>query len=152
MRYLFLLIFFFNNLAYGQIIVDSKNEYSIRIDSALTLIKTYDPEAYALVDSVCFKILVWDRIYSSAEDSSIFISSSDFKLNSINNIACAIVHESIHMYFENCRKGCLCNAPETHVAEEKYCYSYEYDFFSRLPAGEDWLKLHILREIVRYSE
>jgi len=152
-RYLFLLLFFlFNNLIYGQIIVDrdSAGLYK-KIDSALWLIKKYDPEKYQTLDSVCSRISIWNSFFSSTSDSTILISSNDFKLNSINNIACAIVHESMHLYFDNCRKS-DCNSPDTHIAEEKYCYSYEYDFFLKIPDGEYWLKMHILREIVRFSE
>lgn len=152
MKYLFLLIFFSNNLASSQIIVDGKTDNSAKIDSALTLIKECDPKVYTHIESVCSRISIWEEAYSFSKDSHIFISANDFKLNSINNIACAIVHESMHTYFEKCRESGLCKTPESNVLEEKYCYSYEYNFFMKLPNREYWLETHILKSISMYSE
>jgi len=153
-RYLFLLIILFiNNLAYSQIVVDRGGDgWGEKIDSALLLIKKHDPKKYALLNSVCKRISIWGGGFSSTEDSSILISSSDFKVNSINNIACAIIHESLHLYYERCREMKNCPYLLGNVYEEKKCYLYEYDFFCKLPNGEDWLDLHIRREIQRYSE
>ena len=151
MKYLFLLIFFSNNLASSQIIVD-KTVNSAKVDSALALIKERDPKVYAHIESVCSRISIWEEVYSFSDDTRIFISLNDFKLNSINNIACAIVHESMHTYFEKCRKSSLCKVPESNILEEKYCYSYEYNFFMKLPNREYWLETHILKSISMYSE
>jgi hypothetical protein len=149
----FLIILLFNNLASGQIVVDRGGDgWGEKIDSALLLIKKYDPEKYKLLDSVCSRISIWGGTFSSTEDSSILISSSDFKLNSLNNIACAIIHESLHLYFEKCRSTGSCRLPNNNIKEEELCYLYEYDFFCKLRGGEDWLELHILREIERFSE
>ena len=153
MKYLFFLIILFNNLAYGQIIVDCGGDgWGEKIDSALLLIKKHDLKKYALLNSECKRISIWGGGFSSTEDSSILVSSSDFKVNSINNIACAIVHESLHLYYKKCRETKICPYPLSNVYEEKQCYLYEYDFFRKLPNGEDWLDFHIQKEIQRYSE
>ena len=154
MRYLFfLIILLISNLSHSQIVVDRGGDgWGNKVDSALLLIKKHDPKKYALLNSVCKRISIWGGGFSSTEDSSILISSSDFKVNSINNIACAIVHESLHLYYEKCREVKNCLYPLNNVYEERQCYLYEYEFFSKLPNGEDWLKLHIQKEIRRFSE
>jgi hypothetical protein len=63
------------------------------------------------------------------------------KINSINNLACLIVHESQHLKI-NAKSIIL-----TEEEEELYCYRYEYEFAKKVIDIEDWLINHISSNI-----
>ena len=130
---------------FGQIRVDKAGDgWDLKVDSALTLIKTTDSTKYALLDSVCANVSFWLSDFSSCESEEggrIYISVRDVKLNSINNLASVLVHESFHLYIWK-RKFIL--SPKE---EENYCYRYELELVSKLPNLEPWLKAHVIEQI-----
>lgn len=146
MRLLFLIIFLQVYPIFGQIKVDKAGDgWDLKIDSALTLIKSTDSLKYALLDSVCSNVSFWLSDFSSCDlekdGGRIYISVNDIKLNSINNLAAVLVHESLHLYIQ---KNKVQLEPKK---EENYCYKYEISFVNKLPNPEAWLKLHIIKQI-----
>jgi hypothetical protein len=83
--------------------------------------------------------------YSSCElengKGHIYIAVADLKLNSINNIAVVLVHESLHLYIA--KKG-IDMIPEK---EETFCYMYELSFIKNLENPEPWLIEHAINNI-----
>ena len=140
-----LLSFLLISPLFGQIQVDKAGDgWDLKVDSALTLIKTTDSAKYALLDSVCSNVSFWLSDFSSCESEEggrIYISVRDVKLNSINNLASVLVHESFHLYIWK-RKFIL--SPKE---EENYCYRYELELVNKLPNLEPWLKLHVIEQI-----
>ncbi len=146
MKAIFVLIFLTSLPLFGQIKVDKAGDgWDLKVDSALTLIKTTDPAKYSLLDSVCSNVSFWLSDFSSCDlegkEGRIYISVRDVKLNSINNLASVLVHESFHLYIWK-RKFIL--SPKE---EENYCYRYELELVNKLPNLEPWLKLHVIEQI-----
>ena len=146
MKSALLAFLFFSLPLFGQIKVDKAGDgWDLKIDSALTLIKTTDSLKYALLDSVCSNVSFWVSDFSSCnlEDDvgRIYISVKDVKLNSINNLAAVLVHESLHLHI---RKNGIQLDP---MKEENYCYKYELSFVNKLHNPEPWLKLHVIEQI-----
>ena len=145
MKAIFVLIFLTSLPLFGQIKVDKAGDgWDLKVDSALTLIKTTDSAKYALLDSVCSNVSFWLSDFSSCESEEggrIYISVRDVKLNSINNLASVLVHESFHLYIWK-RKFIL--SPKE---EENYCYRYELELVNKLPNLEPWLKPHVIEQI-----
>jgi hypothetical protein len=146
MKAIFVLIFLTGLPLFGQIKVDKAGDgWDLKVDSALTLIRETDPTKYALLDSVCANVSFWLSDFSSCESEEeggrIYISVRDVKLNSINNLASVLVHESFHLYIWK-RKFIL--SPKE---EENYCYRYELELVSKLPNLEPWLKAHVIEQI-----
>jgi hypothetical protein len=146
-KVLIFLLFLFPLYSYGQIKIDKAGDgWDLKIDSALSLIKTVDLQKYELLDSVCQEISFWVSDFSSNELSKegigrIYVATGDVKLGSINNLAVVLVHESLHLLF--LRKGLDLHP----VLEENLCYRYELEFIKKLPNVEPWLELHTLRQI-----
>jgi hypothetical protein len=146
-KVLIFLFFLFPLYSYGQIKIDKAGDgWDLKIDSALSLIKTVDLQKYELLDSVCQEISFWVSDFSSNELSKegigrIYVATGDVKLGSINNLAVVLVHESLHLLF--LRKGLDLHP----VLEENLCYRYELEFIKKLPNVEPWLELHTLRQI-----
>ena len=131
---------------FGQIKVDKAGDgWDLKVDSALTLIKQTDSAKYALLDTVCSNFAVSLSDFSSCdleeERGRIYISVRDVKLNSINNLAAVMVHESFHLYIW--KKKILLHPK----GEENYCYRYELELVNKLPNLEPWLKLHVIEQI-----
>lgn len=145
MKAIFVLIFLTGLPLFGQIKVDKAGDgWDLKVDSALALIRETDPTKYALLDSVCANVSFWLSDFSSCESEEggrIYISVRDVKLNSINNLASVLVHESFHLYIWK-RKFIL--SPKE---EENYCYRYELELVSKLPNLEPWLKAHVIEQI-----
>ena len=138
---------FITNLAFGQIKIDKAgNGWDLKIDSALQLIKQVDIEKYQLIDSVCSRVEFWSSGFSSNEGSygnkgTILVAVKDVQLNSINNLAVVLVHESLHLHV--LQKGYIV-APEQ---EEAWCYRYELTFIDKLKNPEPWLKQHAIKQL-----
>ena len=138
---------FITNLAFGQIKIDKAgNGWDLKIDSALQLIKKVDIEKYQLIDSVCDRVEFWSSGFSSNEGSyrkkgTILVAVKDVQLNSINNLAVVLVHESLHLHV--LQKGYII-APEQ---EEAWCYRYELTFIDKLKNPEPWLKQHAIKQL-----
>ena len=132
---------------FGQIQVDKAGDgWDQKIDSAISLIRETDPDKYSLLESNCSKVSFWVSEFSSneitpEEKGIIYISTKEIGLNSINNLAAVLVHESLHLYLS--RKGA--NFPVE--KEENYCYKYELEFIRKLPNPEPWLVQHTQEQI-----
>ena len=132
---------------FGQIQVDKAGDgWDQKIDSAISLIRETDPDKYSLLESNCSKVSFWVSEFSSneitpEEKGIIYISTKEIGLNSINNLAAVLVHESLHLYLS--RKGA--NFPVE--KEENYCYKYELEFIRKLPNPEPWLVQHTQDQI-----
>ena len=131
---------------FGQIKVDKAGDgWDLKVDSALALIKETDSTKYFLLDSVCSNVSFWLSDFSSCDlrdgEGRIYIAARDVKLNSINNLAAVLIHESLHLYIQ--KKGILLEPKK----EENYCYRYELGFVNKLPSPEPWLKNHIKEQI-----
>jgi hypothetical protein len=142
---LFLLLFLIPFTSIGQIKVDKAGDgWDLKIDSALTVIKCTDLQKHQLLDSVCQEVSFWISNFSSNElvgkTGRIYVSTKDVKLG-VNNLACVLIHESLHLYF--LRKGIKMTPTE----EENYCYQYELEFIEKLSNPEPWLKENALKHI-----
>ena len=143
---------FITNLAFGQIKIDKAgNGWDLKIDSALQLIKKVDIEKYQLIDSVCERVEFWCSGFSSNEGSygkkgTILVAVKDVQLNSINNLAVVLVHESLHLHV--LQKGYIV-APEQ---EEAWCYRYELTFIDKLKNPEPWLKQHAIKQLTNIQK
>jgi len=141
----FLLLFLIPFTSSGQIRVDKAGDgWDLKTDSALMVIKQTDLQKFQLLDSVCQEVSFWISNFSSNElvgkEGRIYVSTKDVKLG-INNLACVLVHESLHLYF--LRKG----VQMTPAEEENYCYRYELEFIEKLINPEPWLKENALKHI-----
>jgi len=149
MKQLVLLFFLLTlNKVYAQIsIVDIGDGWKQRVDSAITLIKTYDYDKYEVLVRHCKNVGFWDGPFSSIEnENSIVITKNDIKGKSLNNIAAILVHESKHLELLSRDK----NTDEN--LEEFICYSYEYDFLKKIPNVEIWLLDNALYMLDYYSK
>lgn len=153
MKMLVLLVsFLLTSFSYAQIEVSKAGDgWDKQIDSALQLIKKTDIEKYQLIDSVCAKVDFWISEFSSNEGSygtkgTILVAVKDVKLNSINNLAVVLVHESLHLHV--LQKGYII-IPEQ---EEAWCYRYELDFINKLHNPEPWLKEHAITQLINIQK
>lgn len=153
MRTLVLLVsFLLASFSYAQIEVSKVGDgWDKKVDSALMLIKKTDIEKYQLIDSVCEKVDFWISGFSSNEGSygtkgTILVSVKDVQLNSINNLAVVLVHESLHLHV--LQKGYII-IPEQ---EEAWCYRYELDFINKLSNPEPWLKEHAITQLINIQK
>jgi hypothetical protein len=135
-----LFILLFSISSYSQIKIDDIGDnWKGKIQAALELIKTHDTVSYNMVIKNCKYITFWVADFSSTQDSStILVSVKDMKLNSINNLACVLVHESYHLKIFNSKIKLLPSE------EESICYHYEYNFLQKLSMVEPWLTKHVL--------
>jgi hypothetical protein len=148
------ILFFITNWANAQIVVDKGGDsWSTKVDSALVLIKETSPKHWKMVQESCNHISMWNGKTSTtqpgkgSELGTIVISRDDFKLNSINNIAAVIVHESKHLWISiNAVKYSSGNA------EEADCYLWELEFLQMIPDVEPWLVQHVFNQFVGNTE
>ena len=129
---------------FSQIQIDDVGDgWKLKVDSALTLIKKTSPGHYKEISEYCNHITYWMGSFSTTQDSStVVISVKDMKIGSVNNIACIIVHESHHLLL---RKKHIKLEPKK---EELECYQYEYGFLQMVPNVEDWLTIHVIKNII----
>ena len=123
--------------------------WHIRVDSALSHIKRHDPQKYDLLIEVCSEIEFWSSDFSSNYMlngvGKIYVSNGDMKIESINNLACVLVHESLHLYF--LKRGIKSSKKE----EERLCYLYELELLNKIPGAEPWLIQHTKNKIKQHS-
>jgi len=149
---LLLILLLLPNLLLSQIVIDKAGDgWDLKIDSALQLIKKTDIKKYQLLDSVCGKVEFWSSGFSSNEGKYgnkgvILVAVKDVKLNSINNLAVVLVHESLHLHV--LQKGYII-IPEQ---EEAWCYRYELDFIDKLSNPEPWLKQHAITQLTNIQK
>jgi hypothetical protein len=124
---------------------DVGDDWKLKVEKSLSLIKMYDVEKYDLINNVCEHITYWNGPFSTTEDSvTIMITQKDM-MSSINNIASILVHESQHLYF--LKMGIKLNPN----IEEVLCYSYELDFLFKIPSVEEWLIRNANNKIIYYQ-
>ena len=149
---LFILTSLITSFSSSQIRIDKSGDgWDRKIDSALMLIKQTDIEKYQLIDSVCSRVEFWSSGFSSNEGSygnkgTILVAVKDVQLNSINNLAVVLVHESLHLHV--LQKGYII-IPEQ---EEAWCYRYELGFIDKLKNPEPWLKQHAIRQLTNIQK
>jgi len=147
-----IILFLFPSISFSQIKVDKAGDgWDQKIDSALALIQKTDIEKYQLIDSVCNKVEFWSSGFSSNDGSygnkgTILVAVKDVKLNSINNLAVVLVHESLHLHV--LQKGYIIS-PEQ---EEAWCYRYELTFIDKLTNPEPWLKQHAITQLTNIQK
>jgi hypothetical protein len=138
------LLLLLSTTGFSQIQIDDVGDgWKLKVGSALTLIKKTSPEHYKEVSEYCKHITYWMGGFSTTQDSSVVvISVRDMKIGSINNLACIIVHESHHLMIQ--KKHIVMDSKK----EELDCYQYEYEFLQRIPNAEDWLTIHVIKNII----
>lgn len=124
--------------------------WDLKVDSALALIAQTDVNVYTRVIDVCDIVDFWISPYSSnniSQDGNvIYISTGDIKTNSIHNLACVLVHESLHLYY-------LLHPINQSVDEEELkCYIYELSFINKLSTPEPWLLANAIEQIHKLTK
>ena len=128
---LFLTLLLFTTPIFSQIKVEDVGDgWKNKIELALELIKKTDSNYYSHVINNCKHIGFWSGKYSTNEDSSIYMTKYDFEINSIQNLACIIVHESKHI--ELSKNKIVLSEKE----EECICYTYEKEFLFKVEVPE----------------
>ncbi len=121
----FLLLLTFSLSINAQVKIDVVGDsWEQVVHNAFTLIKETDSTTYKFVTSNCNHIGFWNGNYSTTEGKSIFLTTTEVINGNINNIACAIVHESKHIE--------LSNGNLSESEEECICYLYELEFLIKL--------------------
>lgn len=128
---LFFTLLLFTTPIFSQIKVEDVGDgWKNKIELALQLIKKTDSNYYSHVINNCKHIGFWSGKYSTNEDSSIYMTKYDFEMNSIQNLACIIVHESKHI--ELSKNKIVLSEKE----EECICYTYEKEFLFKVEVPE----------------
>ncbi len=121
-------------------------DWKEKIDSAINLIKQTDMDKYnQLIDNCDTIDFSYANFSTTVPPKTIVITNRDMKLNSINNLAAVLVHESHHLYFFE--KDAILTENE----EELECYMYEYDFLTKLSTQESWLFSNCINKIIFYQ-
>lgn len=129
-----------------MVIDDVGDNWKLRVDSALQVVKKYDSINYGKILTNCKKVSFWTGSFSTVEDSqTILITQKDMKHSSINNIAAILVHESTHLKIMNQKLR------YTLIEEEIFCYHTELKFLRRIPNVEDWL-INNTKKMILYYE
>jgi len=142
----FIVLLLFPLTLCSQIKVDKAGDgWDSVVYSAIDLIKKTSPLHYAVLMETTQNVQFWKEDYSSNNliegKGVIVISSQDIKLNSLNNIAAALIHESYHLKF-------LKYGPDLTGYEEEYqCYLYELKFLKLLPQVEPYLLAHVKEQL-----
>jgi uncharacterized protein (DUF779 family) len=142
----FLYFFSFMECKSQILIIESGEGWKSKIDSALSIIKTYDTTKYNTLLNVCHEIGYCTDNSSTIEYPDVIIlSTTDIKSGNINDIAAAIVHESRHLYiYQN-------NITLPYNKEEYLCYDYELRFLKRIPNVDNFLILNCKRMMSYFS-
>lgn len=129
-----------------MVIDDVGDNWKLRVDSALQVVKKYDSINYGKILTNCKKVSFWNGSFSTVEDSqTILITQKDMKHSSINNIAAILVHESTHLFIINKQ------LKYTPSDEEVFCYFVELRFLEKIPNVEDWL-INNTKKMILYYE
>lgn len=150
MRRLLISLFYFLTIScQAQTIAKAGDGWELKVDSAIQLIKRVDPEKYLIFKDVCQRIDFWKSSFSSngviEGDYTILIADADIRLNSINNLAAVLIHESLHLMF--IMEDAVMNDKE----EEFKCYVYELSFIKNLPTPEPWLTANAYEKLQKFK-
>ena len=134
-------------ISFSQIRISDIGDWKPRIQEAIELIKVTDPAKYDLLIDNCDNIeFIIGDFSTTKPPKTIVINTRDMRLNSINDIAAALVHESYHLYlYSKCEEL-------TERAEELICYQYEYTFLCKLPSVEGWLFKNVIDMMIFYNK
>jgi hypothetical protein len=140
-------LFLIPTLAFSQITIDDVGDgWKGKVDSAISLIQKTDTISYQILMENCKNVeFIIGKFSTTKPPFTIAITTKDMNLNSINNIAAVLVHESYHLFIYN-----------NHIQynerdEEVACYVREYEFLCKLPDVEDWLFLNAMNNIILYK-
>ena len=141
----FLLLLVIPFKIFGQIQIDQVGDnWQPQVAQALELIKKTDSTTYNFVISHCKRISFWSGEFSTVEgNSTITIARGDMDLNSVDNIACIIVHESKHLEIIQLKL----EFPLQY--EECICYLWEMNFIEKLRSEPEWIRENCLNMIMK---
>ena len=147
MKWLVLILFYIPIFGYSQIKIDDVGDnWRLRVDSALQIVKNYDTTNYNVILKYCKNVSFWNGGYSTVEDSqTIVITRKDIKGSCLNNISAILVHESTHLKIMKQKITYTLNE------EEIFCYYTELEFLRRIPNVEDWLITNT-KKMIQYYE
>ena len=143
--FIIVIFYYIPSLLFSQIKVDDVGDnWKEKITISLHLIEKIDREKYDTLIKYCNHITFWSGDFSTTEDSTtIMISQKDMNLNSINNIACVLIHESFHLRYYNKKLDS--------DREEILAYKYELDFINKISNVEYWIPKNALKMIEIYQ-
>lgn len=135
-------------LAFSQMRIDDVGDgWKGLVEQALEIIEDTDTAKYNLVTRYCTQITYGLQPFSTTESGHVIIlSTAEMKKGIVNDIAAAIVHESLHLYFVHNSIGA------SEQTEEAICYAYELEFLKQIPGVEQFLLDHALRQYLYFSE
>lgn len=148
MKWLLLILCSLPIFGYSQITIDDVGDnWKLRVDSALQIVKKHDLVNYGIILDNCKKVSFWNGGYSTVEDSqTIVITRKDIKSSCLNNISAILVHEATHLKIINQK------LKYTPIEEEIFCYYTELEFLRRIPNVEDWLINNAKKMIIYYGK
>ena len=135
-------------ITFSQIRIDDVGDgWKAQVEQALQLIKNVDSNKYQVVIAYCDHISYALTTYSTTEAGHIILlSTAEMKRGNVYDIATAIVHESLHLYFQRFPIGLDPND------EEALCYAYEIEFLKQIPGVDPWLIEHAMKYYLYFSE
>ena len=135
-------------LAFSQMRIDDVGDgWKGLVEQALEIIEDTDTAKYNIVTRYCTQITYGLQPFSTTESGHVIIlSTAEMKKGIVNDIAAAIVHESLHLYFVHNSIGA------SEQTEEAICYAYELEFLKQIPGVEQFLLDHALRQYLYFSE
>jgi hypothetical protein len=114
-----------------------------KVLQAIEVVRTYDIKKYNFLIEHCHYVNFWNGTYSTTElPDRIVISAAEVTKGNINDLAAALVHESLHLCFS---KNVITISS---FKEEELCYKYELDFLMNIPNVEPWLIKHAQQQII----
>jgi hypothetical protein len=134
-------------ITFSQIRIDDVGDgWKTQVEQALQLIKNVDSNKYEVVMAYCDHISYALTPYSTTEAGHvILLSTAEMRRGNVYDIATAIVHESLHLYFQKHPIGLQPND------EEALCYAYEIEFLKQIPGVDLWLIEHAMKYYLYYS-
>jgi hypothetical protein len=129
---------------FSQIKVDDVGTgWKDKVLQAIEVVRTYDIKKYNFLIEHCHHVNFWNGTYSTTElPDRILISAAEVTKGTINDLAAALVHESLHLCFS---KNVITISS---FKEEELCYKYELDFLMNIPNVEPWLIKHAQQQII----
>lgn len=145
-----LLIFFLlllNFQVFGQIKIDQVGDnWTSKVEQAIRLIKKTDKQKYEYLVQHCNRITFFDGKFSTVEGRDVIVLGNvDISNQSIENIASALVHETMHLIIiQN-------DLVMSEKQEECICYSYELNFLLKISNCPEFLIKNCKRMLSVYG-
>ena len=148
MKQLLIFLSFIPFISFSQIRIDDVGDgWKGLVEQALKVIEITDSTKYELVTRYCDQISYGLQPFSTTEGGHVIIlPTTEMKKGIVNDIAAAIVHESLHLYFV------YNNIGATEQVEEAICYAYELEFLKQIPGVEQFLLDHAFKQYLYFSE